>query len=366
MHDNVNAMFTTNPEEVLKKIETIDVVAYAKSRNYLDGAVTRLSPYISHGVISLPYIVQTIRKQYSIKQAEKFIQELAWREFFLRVWEAKKEQIHNDMRFAMEYVSPDIPNAIIEGNTGIHVIDNAITALYENGYMHNHERLWLASIVCNLAKTHWFNPSQWLYYHLFDGDIASNTLSWQWVAGTFSHKKYYANQENINTYSGTQQRNTFLDTTYESLEKAQIPKCLESRMEVKLETNLPKTPIPDILPNDIVQLYHPFTLDYRWKVYNATVAILLLEPTHFAKFPISPKRIDFIRELAQSIIPNIHIVVAEQPELPVARYYAKKHPLTSHWKAEFTEHEYLFPHVRGYFKNFFSYWQDCQKYLQHL
>mgnify|MGYP006195700273 CR=1 FL=1 len=60
--------------------------------------------------------------------------------------------------------------------------------------------MYLAAMVCNNAKSHWLTPARWMYYHLLDGDLASNALSWQWVAGTFSHKKYIANQQNINKY----------------------------------------------------------------------------------------------------------------------------------------------------------------------
>ena len=71
--------------------------------------------------------------------------------------------------------------------------------------------MYIASIVCNIAKSHWKLPSKWFYYYLLDGDLASNNLSWQWVCGANSSKKYYANQENINKFCFTKQKNTFLD-----------------------------------------------------------------------------------------------------------------------------------------------------------
>lgn len=69
--------------------------------------------------------------------------------------------------------------------------------------MHNHLRMYIAGTITNVSHAHWRVPSLWLYSHLLDGDITSNTCSWQWNAGTFSSKKYLANQENINTYTGT-------------------------------------------------------------------------------------------------------------------------------------------------------------------
>lgn len=366
MHDSLEIMFSTNLQDILENIEKIDAVAYAKTRNYVHGAVTRLSPYITHGVVSLPYIAKSVLQKYSLQQSEKLLQELAWREFFKRVWEEKDYQIFTELRFTQDAISPQIPTTVLTGETGIIAIDAAIRNLFAQGYMHNHERLWLASIVCNIAKTHWRIPSQWLYYHLLDGDLASNSLSWQWVAGTFSHKKYFANQENINTYSQSVQRSTFLDYSYEELEHMAIPSILTDRSHCTLQTTLPKNTIPQIQQNDIVQLYHPFTLNYQWKIPECNRAILLLEPSHFTQYPISPKRLEFIIELAKNIIPHATVVTAELTDLPPAKYYALEHPLTKHWKAERKKQEYLFPAVTGYFKNFFSYWQECQKHLSTL
>ena len=82
--------------------------------------------------------------------------------------------------------------------------------------------MYLASITCNMAKSHWLVPSKWMYYHLLDGDIASNNCSWQWVSGAFSSKKYYCNQENINKYCFTKRTNSFLDKTYEDIVQMEV------------------------------------------------------------------------------------------------------------------------------------------------
>ena len=121
------------------------------------------------------------------------------------VWINKKDQIFSDLKNdQLGIENYKIPKAIVNAQTNISAVDDAIKILYSSGYMHNHMRMYVASICCNIAKCHWSTPSKWLYSHLFDGDLASNSLSWQWVAGTFSNKKYYANQSNINKYFGTQ------------------------------------------------------------------------------------------------------------------------------------------------------------------
>ena len=91
MQSHNQISFPTQYEFILERIEAIDPIKYAQTRNYLNGRITYLAPYISRGVISLPQILNSIlRKGYPIKAAEKLIQELAWREYFQRVWQAKQ------------------------------------------------------------------------------------------------------------------------------------------------------------------------------------------------------------------------------------------------------------------------------------
>ena len=93
--------------------------------------------------------------------------------------------------------------------------------------MHNHLRMYVASIVCNVAQSHWINPARWMYYYLLDADWASNSLSWQWVAGSNSNKKYFANQDNINKYCLTTQKGTFLDLDYQKISKIRNSRIAE-------------------------------------------------------------------------------------------------------------------------------------------
>ena len=106
--------------------------------------------------------------------------------------------------------------------------------------MHNHLRMYTASICCNIGQYHWLRPAKWMYYHLLDGDWGSNALSWQWVAGTNSNKKYIANQANINKFCYSNDQNTFLDKSYELLSKFEIiPNVLKLEIEEDLNCNLP-------------------------------------------------------------------------------------------------------------------------------
>ncbi|MFX7866419.1 FAD-binding domain-containing protein, partial [Acinetobacter baumannii] len=77
----------------------------------------------------------------------------------------------------------EVPLDVREGRTGVPVVDEAVRVLYRTGLLHNHARMWLASYLVHLRKLHWRAGADWLYGHLLDGDLASNHLSWQWVAG---------------------------------------------------------------------------------------------------------------------------------------------------------------------------------------
>jgi deoxyribodipyrimidine photo-lyase len=164
--------FPTDYPSILERVDKIDPVLYGKTRNFVDGAVTYLSPYISRGVISVKQVQDRIlAKGYPPAVIEKFLQELAWREYFQRVWQAKGDALFTDLKQPQADVAHyQICSALIEANTGIEAIDNAIKLFYETGYLHNHVRMYVASIACNLGKGHWSMPAKWMYYHLLDGN----------------------------------------------------------------------------------------------------------------------------------------------------------------------------------------------------
>ncbi len=236
-------IFPTNFNEILQRVDRINPLKYGASRNFIDGAVTYLSPYISRGVISTKYILNhLLAKGYDLSKIEKFIQELAWRDYWQQVWVAKGPTINSDLKNTQEKVlNYGISSSVIKGSTGIKAIDQAIIEFYKTGYIHNHVRMYIASMACNIAQSHWKQPAQWMYYHLLDADWASNALSWQWVVGSNSNKKYYANQENINKYCYTHQKGTFLDTGYEEFQNLKIPENLREIEVINLVTSLPNT-----------------------------------------------------------------------------------------------------------------------------
>ena len=215
-------------DQVIEKINSIDTKSYASTRNYLNGAVSRLSPFITHGVISTKLITQTLLKREleslpledAYRRIEPFIFQQAWRDYFHRLWEFHQSAIFSSLNHSQKSViSNEVPSAILNAKTNINAIDEQLACLYQTGYIHNHARLWIAAFVANMLGTGWQNAANWFHYHLLDGDLASNALSWQWVAGTLNKNKkiYIANQDNINKFSRSSQSDTLLDNSYEHL-----------------------------------------------------------------------------------------------------------------------------------------------------
>jgi len=361
-------LFPTDYPLIEERIAQIQAERYAKSRNFLNGSVTRLSPYLTHGVFTTQDILERILDLHSFKKAEKLIFELAWRDFFQSVYRFHNDNIFQDLkRTQSPILSFDLPKAVQNAKTQINVLDQSIDELYKTGYMHNHARMWLASVICNIANVHWKTPSQWLYYHLLDGDLASNTLSWQWVAGSFSSKKYYANQTNLNKYSSDKQADSFLDVSYDQLPYISLPEHLKEATKLNLKTALPQTIIPKPSAQTNVLLYHPWMLNPQWHKTDKATRILLLEPSHFENYPMSSKRIAFIRDLSKNI-PNLTLVVAEfsdlfSPDSPV-QIKTIDHPSVSHWKAKRLTKETpqsMFNPIKKDYRSFFAYWKQCQK-----
>ncbi|WP_414564586.1 MULTISPECIES: FAD-binding domain-containing protein [unclassified Anabaena] len=188
-------------------LQKVNPVAYAKTRNLLTGAVTRLSPYIRYGVLSLREIKDYVLDQVENPQdASKLINELGWRDYWQRLYGKLGNDIWQDQEeyktgYAPSEYAPNLPPDIIEGSTGMVCIDSFSHELRSTGYLHNHIRMWLAAYTVHWRRIRWQAGAKWFLQHLLDGDPASNNMSWQWVASTFSHKPYFFNRENLERYT---------------------------------------------------------------------------------------------------------------------------------------------------------------------
>lgn len=225
-------------QAAIKALEKVNPVTYAKTRNFLDGEVTKLSPYIRYGVLSLRQVKDYILERVvSPEDASKLINELGWRDYWQRLYKKLGNSIWKDQEeyktgYKMGDYASELPRDIIEGDTGMECIDRLSMELCGTGYLHNHARMWLAAYIVHWRRVKWQVGAKWFLQHLLDGDPASNNMSWQWVASTFSHKPYFFNRENLERYTrGVYCRqcplygNCDFEGSYEKLEGRLFPRA---------------------------------------------------------------------------------------------------------------------------------------------
>jgi deoxyribodipyrimidine photo-lyase len=170
---------------------------YAASRNFLSGAVSRLSPYIRHGVVTL----REVYERFAARRLEKFVQELAWRDYWQRLYAKIGDGVWLDCEPSKTGIAHSAELPADWGATGLACMDAFAAELESTGYLHNHARMWVAAYAVHWRRVAWQAGARWFLRHLLDGDPASNNLSWQWVASTFSSKPYIFNRENLERYT---------------------------------------------------------------------------------------------------------------------------------------------------------------------
>ena len=194
---------------------------YSKLRNFDFGPEKRsniscLSPYITHGIINEQEVIQKALSKFSFSKNEKFIQEVLWRTYWkgwleLRpnVWAdylIELNQIKNEFKDNKDYI------AAIEGKTKVDCFNEWVKELKENNYLHNHTRMWFASIWIFTLELPWQLGAEFFMQHLYDGDAASNTLGWRWVAGVQTQGKHYlASEWNIKKFTNNRFQNIKLN-----------------------------------------------------------------------------------------------------------------------------------------------------------
>ena len=189
----------------LQKLHDYDAARYGKSRNFLDAPVSRLNPYLRHGMINAVEVRDHLRERYrnQPQAIEEFLRQLAWRDFFDKALDYYGQDFQWDVEEPKHQVArrTPLPTDIEAGRTGLPCMDGILSDLFTTGYLHNHERLWFAAYVCHFRGIKWTEGARLFRQHLYDGDWASNTASWQWVESTFANKPYFMNQENVARYS---------------------------------------------------------------------------------------------------------------------------------------------------------------------
>ena len=194
-----------------------NLLDYSKLRNFDLGPQKRdntscLSPYVTHGLVSEIEIINKSLKKFSFVKNEKFIQEVLWRVYW-KGWLELRPNVWGDYLKELTDIKEsfkDNKNYLdaIEGNTNIECFNEWVNELKNFNYLHNHARMWFASIWIFTLNLPWQLGAEFFMKHLFDGDAASNTLGWRWVTGIQTQgKNYLATEWNIKKFTNNRFQN---------------------------------------------------------------------------------------------------------------------------------------------------------------
>ena len=198
-----------------------NLAEYSRLRNFDFGPEKRsntscLSPYITHGIISEKEVIQKSLSKFSFSKNEKFIQEVLWRTYW-KGWLELRPNVWTDYLLELNKIKNEFQNnqdylSAIEGKTNIDCFNEWVKELKENNYLHNHTRMWFASIWIFTLELPWQLGAEFFMKHLYDGDAASNTLGWRWVAGVQTQGKHYlASEWNIKKFTNNRFQNIKLN-----------------------------------------------------------------------------------------------------------------------------------------------------------
>ena len=247
---------------------------YSKLRNFDYGPENRsniscLSPYITHGIINEEEVIKKSLSKFSFSKNEKFIQEVLWRTYW-KGWLELRPNVWSDYLLELNKIRENYKNNpnyndALEGKTNIECFNAWVNELKENNYLHNHTRMWFASIWIFTLELPWQLGAEFFMKHLYDGDAASNTLGWRWVAGVQTQGKHYlASEWNIKKFTNNRFNNIKLnenappkvsEKTYSIIKQDfNNPQNLEEKNLVIFENNL-SFEITDFKDNKFKKIY---------------------------------------------------------------------------------------------------------------
>ena len=217
-------MFEASRAKAIEKLNIFienNLSEYSKLRNFDFGPNNRsniscLSPYITHGVVNELEVIGKSLKKFSFAKNEKFIQEVLWRVYW-KGWLELRPNVWSDYLMELDNHRNEFKNNqnyldAIEGKTKLECFNQWVNELKENNYLHNHTRMWFASIWIFTLELPWQLGAEFFMKHLYDGDAASNTLGWRWVAGVQTQGKHYlASEWNIKKFTNNRFQNIKLN-----------------------------------------------------------------------------------------------------------------------------------------------------------
>ncbi|MDA9599692.1 DNA photolyase [Candidatus Pelagibacter sp.] len=217
-------MFEASRAKAVDKLNNFvenNLSEYSKLRNFDFGSDKRsniscLSPYITHGILNELEVIDKSLKKFSFAKNEKFIQEVLWRTYW-KGWLELRPNVWSDYLIELNNLRGEFKDNqnylnAIEGKTDLECFNQWVNELKENNYLHNHTRMWFASIWIFTLELPWQLGAEFFLQHLYDGDAASNTLGWRWVAGVQTQGKHYlASEWNINKFTNNRFQNIKLN-----------------------------------------------------------------------------------------------------------------------------------------------------------
>ena len=293
--------FVTTRKEALNTLESYienNISDYTTKRNFDFGPQNRkniscLSPYITHRLISEYEVAKKTLSKYPYQKVEKFIQEIFWRVYWKgwlelrpKVWTDFVEDTKN-IKNSNEY------EKAINGETNINCFNDWVKELKENNYLHNHTRMWFASIWIFTLKLPWQKGAEFFLRELYDGDAASNTLSWRWVAGIQTKgKNYIAQNWNINKFTNNKYKNLKLNENPQPIIDQREYKILP----INIYNNETKSDILVFFENELY--FQNFNVDNYKKIY----CILLSNDERQVK--LGKKVLEYKKNLIKNQIQN--------------------------------------------------------------
>ena len=285
-------IFETTRDGALKKLDDFienEIINYNSKRNFDFGPKERknvscLSPYITHRLITEYETVERVLKKRPYQKVEKYVQEIFWRVYW-KGWLELRPKVWTDFTEDLKNIKDDekIQQAV-NGKTQISCFNDWVNEIKEFNYLHNHTRMWFASIWIFTLKLPWQKGAEFFLKYLLDGDAASNTLSWRWVAGLQTKGKNYSAQSwNIEK---------FTNNKYKNIRLVENPIPLQDKREYKL------TEIESFNNSEKVRNLIFFENDLNLENYNLNnyqnIYCLLLENDK-RKIKLDQKVLDFKR-----------------------------------------------------------------------
>tara|TARA_Y100001968_G_scaffold67461_1_gene58385 strand:+ start:457 stop:1572 length:1116 start_codon:yes stop_codon:yes gene_type:complete len=300
-----------NANNVLDDFINNHLASYHQLRNYDYGVkkrqnVSQISKYTSHRILYEYDIIEKLKKH---DKEKKFTDEILWRIYWKGYLESHKSIWFEYVNFIQESNKSDVLNSAIEGSTGIDCFDTWIEELRENNYLHNHSRMWFASIWIFTLRLPWQLGARFFMKHLFDGDASSNTLSWRWVAGMHTNKKpYIASKKNINKYTDNRFINSKLSTS-NTIDPIKVNYHKSNKLPKKLNSN--HSSILIMFDNDMY-IFNRFEL---LKSYSNIY--LIHNQIDKSGFTLSPKvskyKLSLLKQ-TNTLIPNSEILESTELE----------------------------------------------------